>query len=69
MPIFSQASAVVRPFRYALVIKKQAKAFRKLADKRAKELGLAPWNRHRYPEDLVCFYARPRKICGLTPAD
>lgn len=27
------------------------------------------WNRHRYSEDLVCFYARPRKICGLTPAD
>ena len=27
------------------------------------------WNRHRYSEDLVCFYARRRKICGLTPAD
>ena len=50
-------------------LEKQAKAFRKLADKRAKELGLLLWNRHRYSEDLVCFYARPRKICGLTPAD
>jgi hypothetical protein len=42
-------------------LEKQAKAFRNLAS--------LLWNRHRYSEVLVCFYARPRKICGLTPAD
>ena len=47
----------------------QAKAFRKSADKRAENLASLLWNRHRYSEDLVCFYARPGKICGLTPAD
>jgi len=50
-------------------LEKQAKAFRKWQTTEPRNLASLLWNRHRYSEDLACFYARPRKICGLTPAD